>query len=172
MSFSITAACIGCTACAKACPVSAIAGERKSQHSVDPSRCVECGACGRVCPVGAVRDADGAQVQKLPKAAWPKPVFDLGRCVSCGVCEVKCPTLCIVMAPTGFPGHAAPEKAVADDWKPRLEKPDACVSCGWCAFYCPMSCIVIAAPPPARTPARTREASTAEKPSRVEEPNA
>jgi NAD-dependent dihydropyrimidine dehydrogenase PreA subunit len=41
---------------------------------------------------------------------------------------------------------AAPASAaVAGDWKPRLEKPEACVSCGWCAFYCPVSCIVVAA---------------------------
>lgn len=138
MSFSITAACIGCTSCARACPVSAIAGERKGLHSIDPSKCIECGACGRVCPSGAVLGAMGTPVPRLPKAAWPKPRFDLERCVACGVCEAKCPARCIAMA-------AARAEAAANDWSPRLEKPEACVSCGWCAFYCPMSCIVVAA---------------------------
>ena len=139
MSFSITAACVGCTACAKACPVSAIAGERKEPHRIDPSKCIECGACGRVCPSGAVLDAAGAPALKLPKSAWPKPRFDLERCVACGVCEAKCPARCIVM-------EAARAEAAANDLRPRLEKPASCVSCGWCAFYCPMSCIVVAAP--------------------------
>lgn len=164
MSFSITAACIGCTACAKACPVAAIAGERKSPHRIDPSRCIECGACGRVCPSGAVLDAVGATVKRLSRGAWPKPRFDLDRCIACGVCEAKCPARCISMttAAAGEGGAGAASSpalaaavpapaasasaAVAGDWKPRLDKPDACVSCGWCAFYCPMSCIVVAAP--------------------------
>jgi formate hydrogenlyase subunit 6/NADH:ubiquinone oxidoreductase subunit I len=157
VSFSITAACIGCTACAKACPVSAIAGERKLLHRIDPSRCIECGACGRVCPSGAVLNAAGVVVQRLPRGAWPKPRFDLDRCIACGVCEAKCPARCIVMtnaaagegaeiAASGLAPAAPAPAAVAGDWKPRLENPEACVSCGWCAFYCPVSCIVVAAP--------------------------
>ena len=148
MSFSITAACIGCTACAKACPVSAIAGERKGLHRIDPLKCIECGACGRVCPSEAVLDAAGAPVRRLPKAAWPKPRFDLERCIACGACETKCPARCIAMTAdsSAAPAAGLPAAILANDWKPRLEKPDACVSCGWCAVYCPMSSIVVAAP--------------------------
>ena len=148
MSVSITASWVGCTACAKACPVSAIAGERKGLHRIDPLKCIECGACGRVCPSEAVLDAAGTPVRRLPKAAWPKPRFDLDRCIACGACETKCPARCIAMAAdsSAAPAAGLPAAVLANDWKPRLEKPDACVSCGWCAFYCPMSCIVVAAP--------------------------
>jgi NADH-quinone oxidoreductase subunit F len=46
--------CIGCTACAKACPVNAISGERKQPHEIDQNICVHCGKCYQACPVDAV----------------------------------------------------------------------------------------------------------------------
>jgi len=46
--------CIGCTACAKKCPVDCISGERKEPHIIDEAVCIKCGACYDVCPVDAV----------------------------------------------------------------------------------------------------------------------
>jgi NADH:ubiquinone oxidoreductase subunit F (NADH-binding)/NAD-dependent dihydropyrimidine dehydrogenase PreA subunit len=46
--------CIGCTACAKACPVKCIRGEVKKVHEIDPVKCIKCGTCFNACKFNAV----------------------------------------------------------------------------------------------------------------------
>lgn len=46
--------CIGCTACARVCPVSCIAGKPKQVHEIDQSACVKCGACMEKCKFSAI----------------------------------------------------------------------------------------------------------------------
>ncbi|WP_312666926.1 NADH-quinone oxidoreductase subunit NuoF [Tissierella praeacuta] len=54
LEYYISDKCIGCTKCARNCPVSCIDGKVKERHVIDTGKCIKCGNCMSVCPVGAV----------------------------------------------------------------------------------------------------------------------
>jgi len=48
--------CIGCTKCARNCPVDAITGTLKQPHHIDVDKCIKCGTCKAGCPVHAIEE--------------------------------------------------------------------------------------------------------------------
>ena len=56
LTYTVTSdKCVGCTACARQCPVQAITGEVKKIHVIDQNKCIKCGSCYEVCRFSAIR---------------------------------------------------------------------------------------------------------------------
>ena len=135
MSYSITDACGGCTACARLCPVAAISGVPKEKHMINPKRCVACGVCARVCTKNAVEDAAGNPLPRVPRKDWPKPAFDAAKCTACGICVQACTTGALEITLPQCKGDLRVYAQLANEKK--------CVGCGLCAKDCPMDVITM-----------------------------
>lgn len=54
IQYTITSRCIGCTVCARNCPVNAISGQRGEMHQIDQAVCIRCGLCLNSCKFDAI----------------------------------------------------------------------------------------------------------------------
>jgi ferredoxin len=125
--------CIGCLACASACPVGVIRTDRDPRPQLDYAYgyCqYNCTECGRVCPTGALlplsRDDKRRTRIALSDLTLPNCVV-VTRHQSCGACAEVCPTHALRMVPLG---DGSPLTI------PRFDS-DYCIGCGGCLNVCP-----------------------------------
>ena len=133
MAHRIAENCIGCGACARACPVHAIEGEAKARHVINARRCIDCGACGMSCPVGAVLDASGKVCARVPVKERRIPVIDGELCSACQICVSFCAAKALAISEPRFRGDVEARCVLA--------RPDKCVGCAVCEAECPLHAI-------------------------------
>jgi NADH-quinone oxidoreductase subunit F len=54
LTYEITEACNGCTACGRACPQKAITGGKKERHVIEQALCIQCDECYKTCKFHAI----------------------------------------------------------------------------------------------------------------------
>jgi ferredoxin-type protein NapF len=125
--------CIGCLACAAACPVGIIRADENFRPQLDYTRgyCqYNCTECGHVCPTEALLPLRRDEKQRTRIAL---SAFTRANCVvvtkrqSCGACAEVCPTHALRMTPLG---DGSPLTVPVFD-------AEYCIGCGGCLNVCP-----------------------------------
>ena len=127
--------CIGCQACASACPSGIIGTKNSTRPVLDYAEAYchyNCLECGKVCPTGAIRRLDMEEKHRT-RIALSALLFE--NCVvntrgeACGACAEVCPTRAVRMTDYPDPGIPYLTRPVFDG--------QYCIGCGACLSVCP-----------------------------------
>lgn len=145
MSYFINDECIGCTICAKKCPIPCIwdkesigkVAAAKELHVIDPKLCIDCGVCATYCPVDCIQDQRGVIKPKIEAKKRPIAIVNEDNCTGCEWCVDICPFNCLEMVPRegyeawGDIKYTSQMQKVARDVRTK-----DCVGCKLCEEVC------------------------------------
>jgi len=82
--------------CESVCPRDAIAFDHRQKARIDKSKCIECGACAKVCPYSAIADnkrpcENACQAGAVSMSGEKTARIDNEKCTACGACVYQCP---------------------------------------------------------------------------------
>ena len=82
--------------CEEVCPRNAITFDRHQKAHIDKSKCVECGACAKVCPYSAIANnkrpcENACKVKAISMSESKAASINNDKCISCGACVYQCP---------------------------------------------------------------------------------
>lgn len=136
--FILEEKCVGCTLCAKECPMSIISGETKQPFKIfAPDECIDCSLCAWVCPAEAIENSFGVIPPKLKREERPIAWIDEEGCTGCEVCLECCPVDAIAKVPSTEAADSSPTQICRVDI-------ETCISCSLCAVMCPWEVISMA----------------------------
>ncbi|MBP0979514.1 MAG: 4Fe-4S dicluster domain-containing protein [Oscillospiraceae bacterium] len=82
--------------CEDVCKRGAITFDKNKKAQIDKSKCVECGACAKVCPYSAIANnkrpcQNACKVKAISMDENKVAYIDNEKCISCGACVYQCP---------------------------------------------------------------------------------
>lgn len=82
--------------CEDVCKRGAITFDHQQKAHIDKSKCVECGQCAKVCPYSAIANnkrpcENSCKVKAISMNETKVASIDNDKCISCGACVYQCP---------------------------------------------------------------------------------
>lgn len=82
--------------CEDVCKRGAITFDHHQKAHIDKSKCVECGQCAKVCPYSAIANnkrpcENACKVKAISMSETKVAQIDNNKCISCGACVYQCP---------------------------------------------------------------------------------
>ncbi|MEG1557962.1 MAG: 4Fe-4S dicluster domain-containing protein [Oscillospiraceae bacterium] len=82
--------------CEEVCKLGAITFDAHQKAHIDKSKCVECGQCAKVCPYSAIANnrrpcENACKIGAISMSATKAAQIDNDKCIACGACVYQCP---------------------------------------------------------------------------------
>jgi len=82
--------------CEEVCPKNAITFDQNQKAHIDKSKCIECGLCAKICPYSAIANnkrpcENACKVKAISMDESKAASINNDKCIACGACVYQCP---------------------------------------------------------------------------------